>query len=168
MWERIHQVNWYKKGVPSAESSRSVRGLGKGVSGKPYPRLCNATRPRLAGALCSGYLKWLIFSMALLPVPEIYSSASKSYSNLFQSATHSMNGNCTLKYAFPITPIFPARQTDNQPSLQTPLHINSHKSSPTKQWWISLCVGLCGAAAAWWSCCPSRTSSLTGGHHLSI
>ena len=37
----------YKKGVPSAESSRSVRGLGKGVSGKPYPRLCNARRPRL-------------------------------------------------------------------------------------------------------------------------
>ena len=36
-----------KKGVPSAESSRSVRGLGKGVSGKPYPRLCNARRPRL-------------------------------------------------------------------------------------------------------------------------
>ena len=33
--------------VPSAESSRSVRGLGKGVSGKPYPRLCNARRPRL-------------------------------------------------------------------------------------------------------------------------
>ena len=32
---------------PSAESSRSVRGLGKGVSGKPYPRLCNARRPRL-------------------------------------------------------------------------------------------------------------------------
>ena len=31
-----------KKGVPSAESSRSVRGLGKGVSGKSYPRLCNA------------------------------------------------------------------------------------------------------------------------------
>ena len=30
------------KGVPSAESSRSVRGLGKGVSGKPYPRQCNA------------------------------------------------------------------------------------------------------------------------------
>ena len=29
------------KGVPSAESSRSVRGLGKGVSGKPYPCLCN-------------------------------------------------------------------------------------------------------------------------------
>jgi hypothetical protein len=24
-----------------------VRGLGKGVSGKPYPRLCNARRPRL-------------------------------------------------------------------------------------------------------------------------
>ena len=36
----------YLKGVPSAESSRSVRGLGKGVSGKPYPRLCNARRPR--------------------------------------------------------------------------------------------------------------------------
>ena len=36
-----------KKGVHSAESSRSVRGLGKGVSGKPYPRLCNARRPRL-------------------------------------------------------------------------------------------------------------------------
>jgi len=36
-----------KKGVPSAESSRSVRGVGKGVSGKPYPRLCNARRPRL-------------------------------------------------------------------------------------------------------------------------
>ena len=33
--------------VPSAESSRSVRGLGKGVSGKPYPHLCNARRPRL-------------------------------------------------------------------------------------------------------------------------
>ena len=36
-----------KKGVPSAESSRSVQGLGKGVSGKPYPCLCNARRPRL-------------------------------------------------------------------------------------------------------------------------
>ncbi|XP_066349408.1 RNA polymerase II C-terminal domain phosphatase-like 1 isoform X5 [Miscanthus floridulus] len=35
------------QGVPSAESSRSVRGLGKGVSGKPYPHLCNARRPRL-------------------------------------------------------------------------------------------------------------------------
>ena len=35
------------EGVPSAESSRSVRGLGKGVSGKPYPRLCDARRPRL-------------------------------------------------------------------------------------------------------------------------
>ena len=35
------------KGVPSAESSRSVRGLGKGVSGKPYSRLCNVRRPRL-------------------------------------------------------------------------------------------------------------------------
>ena len=35
------------KGVPSAESSCSVWGLGKGVSGKPYPRLCNARRPRL-------------------------------------------------------------------------------------------------------------------------
>jgi len=36
-----------KKGVPSAESSRSVRGLGKGVSDKSYPRLCNVRRPRL-------------------------------------------------------------------------------------------------------------------------
>ena len=35
------------RGIPSAESSRSVRGLRKGVSGKPYPRLCNARRPRL-------------------------------------------------------------------------------------------------------------------------
>ena len=35
------------RGVPSAESSRSVRGLGKGIIGKPYPRLCNARRPRL-------------------------------------------------------------------------------------------------------------------------
>ena len=35
------------KGVPSVESSHSVRGLGKGVSGKPYPRMCNARRPRL-------------------------------------------------------------------------------------------------------------------------
>ena len=37
----------YIKGVPSAESSRSVRGLGKSVSGKPYPRLYNARRPQL-------------------------------------------------------------------------------------------------------------------------
>ena len=35
------------RGVPSVESSRSMQGLGKGVSGKPYPRLCNARRPRL-------------------------------------------------------------------------------------------------------------------------
>jgi len=35
------------KGISSAESSRSVRGLGKGIIGKPYPRLCNARRPRL-------------------------------------------------------------------------------------------------------------------------
>ena len=34
-------------GVPGAESSRSVRGMGKGVSGKPYHRLCNVRRPRL-------------------------------------------------------------------------------------------------------------------------
>jgi len=45
-WGKIMQLN-EKKGVTSAESSRSVRGLGKGVSGKPYPRLCNARRPRL-------------------------------------------------------------------------------------------------------------------------
>ena len=36
-----------KKGVPSAESSRSVRGLGKGVSGRAYLRLCNTRIPRL-------------------------------------------------------------------------------------------------------------------------
>ena len=29
---------WHKKGIPSAESSHSMRGLGNGVSGKPYPR----------------------------------------------------------------------------------------------------------------------------------
>ena len=39
--------DWDKKDVPSVESSRSVQGLGKGVSGKPYPRLCNARRLRL-------------------------------------------------------------------------------------------------------------------------
>jgi len=47
-----HQVNVTipdldLKGVPSAESSCSVWGLGKGVSGKPYLRMCNARRPRL-------------------------------------------------------------------------------------------------------------------------
>jgi len=36
---------YIKRAYP--ESSRSVRGLGKDVSGKPYPRLCNARRPRL-------------------------------------------------------------------------------------------------------------------------
>ena len=35
------------EGRTSAESSRSVRGLGKDASGKPYPRLCNTRRPRL-------------------------------------------------------------------------------------------------------------------------
>ena len=43
----VHKYKILIKGVPSAESSRSVQGLGKGVSGKPYPRLCNARRPRL-------------------------------------------------------------------------------------------------------------------------
>ena len=43
----VYSVFIKKRGLPSAESSRSVRGLGKGVSGKPYPRLCNAKRPRL-------------------------------------------------------------------------------------------------------------------------
>ena len=43
----IRHGQMIKRGVPSAESSRSVRGLGKGVSGKPYPRLCNVRRPRL-------------------------------------------------------------------------------------------------------------------------
>ena len=51
-WKKVHIMISeakvaLKRGVPSAESSRSVRGLGKGVSGKPYPRLCNARRPRL-------------------------------------------------------------------------------------------------------------------------
>ena len=32
---------------PRAESSRSMWGLGKGVSGEPYPRLCNTRRPWL-------------------------------------------------------------------------------------------------------------------------
>ncbi|GJN14273.1 hypothetical protein PR202_gb01074 [Eleusine coracana subsp. coracana] len=41
-----------KKAVPSAESSRTVRGLGKGFSGRPYPRLCNAGRPRLEPGTC--------------------------------------------------------------------------------------------------------------------
>ncbi|KAK3154108.1 hypothetical protein QOZ80_2BG0186170 [Eleusine coracana subsp. coracana] len=40
------------KAVPSAESSRTVRGLGKGFSGRPYPRLCNAGRPRLEPGTC--------------------------------------------------------------------------------------------------------------------
>ncbi|GJN38415.1 hypothetical protein PR202_gb27452 [Eleusine coracana subsp. coracana] len=40
------------KAVPSAESSRTVRGLGKDVSGRPYPRLCNAGRPRLEPRTC--------------------------------------------------------------------------------------------------------------------
>ena len=45
--KRICLLMLNKRGVPSAESSRSVRGLGKGVSGRPYPRMCNARRPRL-------------------------------------------------------------------------------------------------------------------------
>jgi len=45
--ESLSNVTFLVKGVPSTESSRSVRGLGKGVSGKPYPRLCNARRLRL-------------------------------------------------------------------------------------------------------------------------
>ena len=36
-----------KRDVSSVESSRSVRGLGKSVSDKPYPRLCKARRLRL-------------------------------------------------------------------------------------------------------------------------
>ena len=61
-WKKIQSPNFQCSicvhvdimGVPSAESSRSVwglgkgvRGPGKGVSGKPYPRLCNARRARL-------------------------------------------------------------------------------------------------------------------------
>ena len=44
--DMLHENN-KKKSVPSAESFCSVWGLGKGVSGKPYPRLCNARRLRL-------------------------------------------------------------------------------------------------------------------------
>jgi len=51
LWRRQGQMvlvlSWHSRCVPSAESSRSVRGLGKGVSSKPYPRLCNTRRPRL-------------------------------------------------------------------------------------------------------------------------
>jgi len=36
-----------KKGRTQCRSFRSVQDLGKGVSGKAYPRLCNARRPRL-------------------------------------------------------------------------------------------------------------------------
>ena len=39
--------HYYINGVPNAGSFYSVQGLGKGVSGKPYPRLCNARRLRL-------------------------------------------------------------------------------------------------------------------------
>ena len=46
-WNLHSSVNLCKKGISSAESSRSVQDLGKGVSGKPYSRLCNARRPRL-------------------------------------------------------------------------------------------------------------------------
>jgi hypothetical protein len=48
-WSRLNSLiaSTEASGVPSAKSSRSVRGLGKGVSGKPYPRMCNARRSRL-------------------------------------------------------------------------------------------------------------------------
>ena len=36
-----------KKGRTQCRSFRSVQDLGKGVSGKAYPRLCNARRPQL-------------------------------------------------------------------------------------------------------------------------
>ena len=41
-------IEEYKKDVPSAESSRTVRGLGKGVNGKPYPHevQCEETATR--------------------------------------------------------------------------------------------------------------------------
>ena len=45
--KKTYVIELCTKGVPSAESSRHVRGLGKGVSGKSYPRLCNTRRPRL-------------------------------------------------------------------------------------------------------------------------
>ena len=41
--KKLVKIN--RAGVPSAESSRSVRGMGKGVSDKPYPCLCNVRRP---------------------------------------------------------------------------------------------------------------------------
>ncbi|XP_066331124.1 protein-L-isoaspartate O-methyltransferase-like isoform X2 [Miscanthus floridulus] len=41
------QLNDGSLSIHVAESFSSVRGLGKGVSGKPYPGLCNARRPRL-------------------------------------------------------------------------------------------------------------------------
>ena len=42
-----HPTAGTNRGVASVESFRSVRDLGKNVSGKPYPRLCNARRSRL-------------------------------------------------------------------------------------------------------------------------
>ncbi|XP_066309083.1 ATP synthase subunit epsilon, mitochondrial-like isoform X1 [Miscanthus floridulus] len=47
--EKVHFSisKWADGKQEKPKSSRSVRGLGKGVSGKPYPRLCNARRPRL-------------------------------------------------------------------------------------------------------------------------
>ncbi|GJM86311.1 hypothetical protein PR202_ga02160 [Eleusine coracana subsp. coracana] len=60
--------NFILKAVPSAESSRTVRGLGKGFSGRPYPRLCNAGRPRLEPGTC-----WLqAISKQILMVDEVY------------------------------------------------------------------------------------------------
>jgi len=43
--DRSHKIVERNLGVPSVESSRSVQGLGKGVSGKPYPHLSNTRRP---------------------------------------------------------------------------------------------------------------------------
>ena len=43
-WTKAEKL-WTLRG--SAESSHSVRSLGKSVSGEHYPRLCNARRPRL-------------------------------------------------------------------------------------------------------------------------
>ncbi|GJN05056.1 hypothetical protein PR202_ga22655 [Eleusine coracana subsp. coracana] len=58
----IHALD-FETAVPSAESSRTVRGLGKGFSGRPYPRLCNAGRPRLEPGTC-----WLQAGFSMVPL----------------------------------------------------------------------------------------------------
>jgi len=62
----------FQKGAPSAESSRSVRGLGKSVSDKPYPSLCNAKRPRLKSGTIGGK------TLPLAPDPPFDSKTFRS------------------------------------------------------------------------------------------